>query len=258
MGAKVAIIERNTLGGMNLSSAAIPTKTLQVSARIARQMRNSQEFGVNVKSLDVNFEKVMKKVQLTKYNLATKCSANLIKGMYNIDLYFGLAKFCSNDTIQVGETNIKFYKCTIATGSRPRIPTIKGLEKIPYFTVENIFTLLRQPRKMAIIGSGRDAAEFCSSFQRLGTEVVVITRKKSLLPREDIDVSHFLEKEILKDGGTFHFNTCVETANLNNKPGHNPDKDYDQIHLQLRTKRGKWENIFVDTVLVAGSKDPNV
>lgn len=221
-------------------------------------MRNAQEFGVKIKSVDVNFEKVMEKVQKTKYNLATKCSANLIRGMYNIDLYFGLAKFIGHDRIQVGSSNINFYKCTIATGCKPRIPTIKGLEKVPYFTVENILTLLRQPRRMAIIGSGRDAAEFCSSFQRLGTEVIVITRKKSLLPREDIDVSQFLEKEILKDGGTFHFNTCVEQAILNNKPGHNPDKDYDQIQLQMRTKRGKWDNIFVDTVLVAGSKDPNV
>lgn len=78
MGAKVAIIERNTIGGINLNSSSIPTKTLQVSARIAQQMRNAKEFGVNIKNLKVNFAKVLEKIQQTKYNLATKCSANLI------------------------------------------------------------------------------------------------------------------------------------------------------------------------------------
>lgn len=109
--------------------------------------------------------------------------------MYNIDLYFGLAKFISKNQIKIGNDEISFYKCTIATGAKPRIPLIKGLDKIPFYTTDSIFTLQKQPRTMAIIGSGRDAAELCSSFQRLGTSVIVITRKKALLPREDTDVS---------------------------------------------------------------------
>jgi len=87
-----------------------------------------------------------------------------LKNKLGIDLYFGRGTFTGSNSIEVNGKKIEFLKACIATGAKPRIPKIIGLEDVPYYTTESVFNLTVKPKKMAIIGSGPAAAELGQAF----------------------------------------------------------------------------------------------
>ena len=124
---------------------------------------------------------------------------------YGIDIYFGHAKFTSKNTVEVNGKTLSFVKACIATGARPKVPAIDGLSKIRYYTSDSIFNMVEQPKKLLIIGGGPIACELGQGFARLGTEVAMMVRGKKILPKDDLEASDLLTKQMEKDGVNFMF-----------------------------------------------------
>lgn len=155
VGAKVAIIERQFMGGDCLVTGCVPSKAFLAAANVAHTVKTASEFGVNVKGeVEIDFGKVMERMRKIRAEISENDSVQRFHKFLGIDTYLGEAKFTGKNEVTVNGKALKFLKCTIASGGRPFVPKIEGLDTIPYYTSENIFNLTHQPKTLAIIGSG--------------------------------------------------------------------------------------------------------
>jgi pyruvate/2-oxoglutarate dehydrogenase complex dihydrolipoamide dehydrogenase (E3) component len=122
---------------------------------------------------------------------------------YGIDVFLGQARFVDQNTLSVNGKEIKFAKCIIASGGRPRIPQIPGLEKIKYFTSENIFEISQLPKNLVIVGGGPIGSELGQAFSRMGSNVKMLVRSGTFLPKEDYDVGPLMKSVFEEEGIEF-------------------------------------------------------
>ncbi len=204
-GAKVALIEAlPNLGGECLNAGCVPSKALIKAARTVYAAKNAGKYGVSAIPT-INFSKVMAHV---KASIASIENSRDNDGHYielGVDMYHGKAKFTGSNTVKTGDAEISFKKCIIATGSRPLVPNIPGLNKTSYLTNESIFELTSLPKKLTVIGGGPIAVELGQAFAMLGSEVTLLVREDRLLPREEAAASAALQKEFELNGITIHF-----------------------------------------------------
>jgi pyruvate/2-oxoglutarate dehydrogenase complex dihydrolipoamide dehydrogenase (E3) component len=164
LGAKVALIEKNLLGGDCLNTGCVPSKAFLKCANVAHSARTAQHFGVKVGQVEVDFPFIMERMRKIRAEISVNDSAARFSNQLGVDVYLGHAQFVDQTNIKVNEGNLNFLKAVIATGARPRVPKIKGLEQITYFTSESIFNLKRQPKSLAIIGGGPVSVELGQAF----------------------------------------------------------------------------------------------
>ena len=127
----------------------------------------------------------MERMRKIRAEIAVHDSAENFSKQHGIDIVLGAAKFTGPNTIDVNGKQIKFFKATICSGGRPRLPQVPGVNTIPHYTSENIWNMTVQPAKLLIVGAGPIACELGQGFQRLGTEVTMLARGGQFLPRED-------------------------------------------------------------------------
>ena len=139
-GGWAALIEKNLLGGDCLNNGCVPSKTLLMSAKAANFCKNASKYGLKG-HFEVDFEAVMEWVRMIRCSISKNDSVEWMTKIFGIDVYLGEGKFIDKQTIRVNDKELKFEHACIATGSRPKIPPIKGLKTIPYFTSENIFNI---------------------------------------------------------------------------------------------------------------------
>lgn len=208
-GYRVALIEKNMLGGTCLNRGCIPSKLLIHSANILQTIENAGTFGISVKSLSIDFEKVIGRV-----NKITDDESNKIKnGLLQVDnplLYSEECHFVSEKEIaftsrgEKGRSNknptnkngkydikesIKADKILIAIGTVPKIPKIDGLAGSEFITSDEAIRLKEQPRTITFIGGGYIACELAHFFGSLGTKINIIQRNNRLIPNEDEEIS---------------------------------------------------------------------
>jgi pyruvate/2-oxoglutarate dehydrogenase complex dihydrolipoamide dehydrogenase (E3) component len=194
LGAKVALVEKEHLGGECLSVGCIPSKALIKSSRIANAVRDAKEFGIDIPDgWKVDFDFVMKRVHRLQSRLAPHDSAQHFQHL-GIDVFFGEAKFSSSKTIEVKGQQLNFKKAIIATGTLPVKLKIPGLEEVGYQTNQTIFNLKTLPESLAVIGAGPIGCELAQAFLRLGSKVTLITHGPKILPREEAIASDRLRK----------------------------------------------------------------
>ena len=216
-GAKVALVEQmSNLGGECLNAGCVPSKALIKAARTAYAVSNGHKFGVEAEA-KVNFANVMKHVKgsIDVIEKARDNDAHYIE--MGVDMYHGKAQFSSPKSISVGGEEIEFKKCIIATGSRPLVPSISGIEETSYLTNESIFELTSLPEKLTVIGGGPIAVELGQAFAMLGSEVTLLVREDRLLPREEQTAANALQAEFESMGITIHFG--VELKSTTGKTG---------------------------------------
>ena len=193
-GLKVAIIEKDKMGGTCLNRGCIPSKLLIHSADVAETIKRAHIFGIKVDGFTVDFQGMVERV-----NNITDSSSQQIKNAFgeieNPKLFSDECKFVGEKTLSLGEgetSNRKTLtadKILIAAGTRPRIPNIHGLENSGYLTSDEIFRIKRQPKTLTIIGGGYIACELAHFFGALGTEVNILQTRDVLIPDEDEEVS---------------------------------------------------------------------
>jgi len=202
LGAKVALIERELLGGDCLNVGCVPSKALLRSARVAAQLRRAGEFGVRVpQGWFVDFPALMERMRRLRADLSSHDSATRLTSL-GVDVFFGSAKFTGSDSVEVGSTKLRFRRAVIATGARAHCPPIPGLAEAGYLTNETVFALRDLPRRFVVIGAGPIGCELAQAFARFGSQVTLLGKHRQVLPKEDQDAVNFVEKTLRRDGIT--------------------------------------------------------
>jgi pyruvate/2-oxoglutarate dehydrogenase complex dihydrolipoamide dehydrogenase (E3) component len=199
LGARVALVERNLLGGDCLNTGCVPSKALLRSARAAADARRAPEFGVRTGQVEVDFASVMRRMRERRADISPHDSAERLRAA-GVDVHFGEARFIGPRSVEVGGRALSFRRAVIATGSRPSVPPIPGLAEVPFLTSETLFDLTDQPRQLAIVGAGPIGCEMAQAFARLGTSVTLIDQAARILPQEDADAAAIVARRLTGDG----------------------------------------------------------
>jgi pyruvate/2-oxoglutarate dehydrogenase complex dihydrolipoamide dehydrogenase (E3) component len=198
LGAKVALIERDLLGGDCLNVGCVPSKTLLRAAKSVAEIRRASEFGVRVAGPEIDFAAVMERVRRVRAGLAPVDSAERYRSL-GVDVFLGEGRFVNEDTVEVAGAKMRFGRCVIATGSRAMIPDVPGLMDSRWFTNETIFATTELPDRLLVIGGGATGCELAQAFARLGSRVTLAARS-GVLRNEDADAARIVETSLRCDG----------------------------------------------------------
>ncbi|CAN5808981.1 hypothetical protein BH23PLA1_BH23PLA1_26800 [soil metagenome] len=200
VGAKVALIEAGKLGGECTHTACVPSKALIQAAELVERIRSANVYGLNPGPLEIDFRAVMDRVREVVASFAGSDSGQSLEAK-GIDVFRGSPAFDAYDTVLVdGQERISGRRFVIATGSRPAVPPIPGLEEAGYLTNNSFWDLSERPDSLAIIGGGAVGVEFGQALARLGVEVTILEMGKRLLPMEDPEVSELVQDLFQREG----------------------------------------------------------
>ena len=207
LGAKVALIERNMLGGDCLNYGCVPSKAIIRTSRLYAEMRTAANFGaVPPGDIRVDFPAAMERMRRIRARISRVDSASRLIAE-GIDLYFGAARFAGPDAVDVGGKRLRFKKALIATGSRSILPTIPGLAEAGFLTNETVFDLTVLPRSLLVIGGGPLGCELAQAFCRLGARTVIAHSEPLFLPKEERDAAQMVSDALARDGVEIHLNS---------------------------------------------------
>ena len=200
LGAKVALIERNLMGGDCLNVGCVPSKAIIRAARAVVDSRNGAEFGLHSNSQpEINFAAAMERMRRLRAEISAHDSVDRFRKL-GVDVYIGNGRFIGPSTIEIDGTRLEFSRAIIATGARAAELPIAGLADAGYYTNETIFTFTELPRRMVVIGAGPVGCELAQCFQRFGCQVTVITDGAQILPKEDHDAAAVLRQRLSREG----------------------------------------------------------
>jgi dihydrolipoamide dehydrogenase len=254
-GFKVAIFEKDKLGGTCLNRGCIPSKLLIHSADIIEIIKKADVFGITVKDYTIDFQQIVNRVN----KIVNTESNEIKKGLQaskNPQLFLQECKFIGEKKILIANDKIiTSDTILIASGTRPNIPNIKGLKNVEYITSNEALRLKQQPKSLTIIGGGYIACELAHFFGSLGTKINIIQRNDLLIPNEDTDISTRL--------------TNIFSKKYNIYLGYNAElvfydsKDKNSLHntkiinVIAKNKFGNYVKVSSDQLLIAIGRIPN-
>ncbi|MEE9474502.1 MAG: dihydrolipoyl dehydrogenase, partial [Candidatus Hydrothermarchaeaceae archaeon] len=196
-GLKAALVDKGPLGGTCLNLGCIPSKMLMYPADVIAEIQGAEKLGIHAEITSIDFNSIMKRMR----EIVQEGQDHMQTGVENtedLDFYEGEGHFIGQYTIEVKGEKIKGQKIFIASGARPLIPPVKGIDKIEYLTNENVLKLEKRPESIVIIGGGYIAAEYGHFFASMGTDVTILQRGDKLLPNAEPEISDLLKKEMEK------------------------------------------------------------
>jgi pyruvate/2-oxoglutarate dehydrogenase complex dihydrolipoamide dehydrogenase (E3) component len=256
LGAKVALVEKNLLGGDCLYTGCVPSKALIRSAKFANDLRNAEKFGfrrADVKFADDTFASITGRVQSVIKVIEHHDSPAVFEEM-GVEVIFGSPAFTGPNEIDVvlketGERrNMRAKRFCIATGSRPLVPPIEGLTQSGFITNEEIFHLKELPERLVVLGGGPIGLELGQAFSRFGSKVTIIEMSDRILSKEDTEVSSYMAGILESEGIkilTKHKAVRVRKADDGTK----------KIEVELEERAFE---IDADEILVSVGRRPNI
>lgn len=201
--AKVTLIEKHTMGGDCLNTGCVPSKALIRSAKFLAHTRRAAEFGIKKVEVEFDFAEVMARVQTVIKTVAPHDSIERYSKL-GVNVISGTAKIISPWHVEVttatGVQIMSTCSIVIATGARPLIPSIKGLEEVGYLTSDTIWQLRNKPKRLLVLGGGPIGCELAQAFARLGIAVTQVEMQSRLMQREDPEVSALLMAQLQQEG----------------------------------------------------------
>ncbi|MFY0991528.1 FAD-dependent oxidoreductase [Halomonas sp. C05BenzN] len=204
--AKVALVERDRLGGDCLNTGCVPSKALIRAARLVSEIRGASRYGVTAGEPRVDFPAVMGHVHRAIRDVEPHDSRERYEGL-GVEVIAGDA--CLEDPwrVRVGERLLTTRHVIIASGARPRMPDLPGLDGIEVLTSDNLWQLESLPGRLVVLGGGPIGCELGQSFARLGSRVALVEMGGQLLPREDREVAAEVEARFRAEGVELHLAT---------------------------------------------------
>ncbi len=218
--ARVTLIEKFQMGGDCLNTGCVPSKALIRAAKAMAEIKKASELGINVAAPEVDFTKVMGRVQDVIKTIEPHDSVERYTNL-GVDCVSGRAKIISPWVVEVDGREISAEKIIIATGARPIVPPIPGLDQVDPLTSENLWQLDNLPERFLIVGGGAIGCELAQAFQRLGSQVTLVEMQAQLLPRDDRHVASFIEDSLKAEGvrvltnyAAKKFSTCSDHGSV--------------------------------------------
>ncbi len=245
LGGKVALVEKEVVGGICLNHGCIPTKTLLKNAKVYKTMKHAAEYGVVIGG-EVNYDwSLMLKRKDSVVKRLTTGVAGLLK-KNGVEVISGFGKVLSSTQVEVNGEVISTKNLILATGASPIVPPIPGLkdayEKKIAVTSRELLQITETPKKLVIIGGGVIGVEFATIFSSLGSDVTIIEKLDGILPMVDDDIRNQYQRILKRDGIKIFTNAEVKAVNDHEVTYSFEDKD---------------EKITADTVLVSVGMRPN-
>ena len=247
LGARVAVVERNALGGNCLNYGCVPSKALIRTARVYGDLRLARHYGACApETSNVAFAAIMERMRRIRARISRVDSAQRLCEA-GVDVFFGEATFAGPHIIEVAGARLAFRRALIATGARPDTPKIPGLAEAGYLTNETVFDLAVLPKRLLVIGGGPLGCELAQAFCRFGARTTIAQDAPLFLPKEERDAAQLLSEALAHDGVEVRLNTaavrvCVE----------NGEKVVDLVSDDYHSR------IAVDEILTGVGRVPNV
>ena len=248
LGAKVALVEREHLGGDCLNVGCVPSKALLRAARAYADVRDAGQYGVEVPpGTRVNFPAVMERMRRLRSEISPNDSALRYRDELGVDVFLGEGRFVDSDSVEVDGRQLRFRRAVIATGARAMPLPIPGLAEAGYLTNETVFSLTELPKRLAIIGAGPIGCEMAQAFARFGSQVTLLEVMPQILIREDKDTAALIQAVLIRDGVSLVLGCQITGVTRD---------DQDKV-IQVE-KDGQRQDISVDAVLLGVGRAPNV
>jgi pyruvate/2-oxoglutarate dehydrogenase complex dihydrolipoamide dehydrogenase (E3) component/uncharacterized membrane protein YdjX (TVP38/TMEM64 family) len=202
--AKVALVEKDRMGGDCLYTGCVPSKALIKSARLMAQIRHAHALGLKDAHARVDFAAVMERVRRVVAEIEPHDSVARYQGL-GVDCVQGSARIVSPFEVEVRHDDgtlrmLSTRSIVIAAGARPRAPAIPGIEEVGYLTSESLWELRELPRRLLVLGGGPIGCELAQAFARLGSQVTLVEQGERLLAREDDEVSALVARRFAGEG----------------------------------------------------------
>ena len=248
LGAKVALVEREHLGGDCLNIGCVPSKALLRAARAVADVRDADQYGVEVPpGTRVNFPAVMERMRRLRSEISPHDSAQRYRDELGVDVFLGEGRFVESDSVEVDGRRLRFRRAVIATGARAMPLPIPGLAEAGYLTNETVFSLTELPKRLAIIGAGPIGCELAQAFSRFGSQVTLLEVMPQILIREDKDAAALIQAALIRDGVALVLGCQITGV----------ERDGQDKVLRVE-KNGQQEEVRVDAVLLGVGRAPNV
>ncbi|MCZ0926212.1 FAD-dependent oxidoreductase [Halomonas janggokensis] len=211
--ARVALVEKHKMGGDCLNTGCVPSKALIRAARAAHEIRTAPRFGVTSSEPQIDFAKVMGHVHQAIRDIEPHDSVERYTDL-GVEVYQDHATLTSPWEVQIGAQTITARHIVLATGARPKVPPLPGIEHAPVLTSENLWSLTELPKRLVVLGGGAIGCELSQSFARLGSQVTLVEGMHQLLGREDQEVGEAVENTLTDEGVTVMTDTkALEVLN---------------------------------------------
>lgn len=245
--AKVALVEKEKLGGDCLYYGCVPSKSLIHAARTAYEVKHSQRFGIYNQLEKINFAEATGHVQKVISTIEVHDSPERFEGL-GIDVIFGSGEFIDEKTFAINGRKLTARAFAVATGSSPAIPPIEGLHEAGFLTNKEVFFLQERPDSLAVIGAGPIGCELGQSFHRLGCQVTMISSRDHIMPKEDPEAAQVVEKQLEFEGIPIINNARAKRVEVING----------KKHLWVSNQDGSEKRVEVDEILLSAGRVPNV
>ena len=197
--AKVALIETDKMGGDCLNTGCVPSKALIAATRLLSRFKRAEEFGFNRASVEFDFAKVMDRVRAVIRKVEPHDSVERYEGL-GVDCIKGRAHIRSPFEVEVGGRVLTTRNILVATGAKPLVPDLPGLENIHYLTSDTIWDIRTLPKRMVVLGAGPIGCELSQCFSRLGSRVTLVQRGDRIMKKEDPDAAAMVMDRFQKEG----------------------------------------------------------
>jgi dihydrolipoamide dehydrogenase len=244
-GFKVAVIDKDEPGGICLTRGCIPSKLLLYPAELVRTIGTAGKFGIDVEIKAIDFNFIMDRMR-SIISEDIRSIGKALSSDPNTDYYHDVAEFISPYTMKVGNESITSEMIFLCTGSKTKIPKVKGLEEAGYLTSDTILEMTRLPPTIAIMGGGYIAAEYGHFFSSMGAKVTILGRNEQFIPEEEPEVSKLAKRDMSRFMDIFTGHEVVEV----------------QITADGRKKviaqnESKKVDFIVDEIIVASGRGPD-
>jgi pyruvate/2-oxoglutarate dehydrogenase complex dihydrolipoamide dehydrogenase (E3) component len=248
LGARVALIEREFMGGDCLNVGCVPSKGMISASRALSNCRSGAAYGVRgAEAASADFAAVMERMRRLRAGISRHDSARRFRDELGVDVFLGEGRFTGEDSVEVAGRKLLFAKAAICTGARAQAPPIPGLAEAGYLTNESVFSLTSLPRRLAIIGGGPIGCELGQTFARLGSRVTILQHAGQLLEREDRDAAALLQQVFEHEGISMKFG--IEIKGVERRGAEK---------ILLLNSAGAEAELAVDEILVAVGRAPNL
>ena len=244
--AKVALIEKDKMGGDCLNYGCVPSKAIIKSAKFVQEMRRHQDFGIKDAKFNFEFSEVMDRVHEKIAKIAPNDSVERFTGL-GVECFQGEAEIIDAHTVKVGEQILKTKNIVLAMGASPFVPPIKNIDSVEYLTSENLWDLRELPKRLIVLGGGPIGCEMTQSFARLGSKVTQVEMLPRILPREDDDIASFVVDRFKDEGVNLLQGTRASEVII---------EDGEKI-LLCETSSGEVQRVPFDHILVAVGRKAN-
>lgn len=249
LGARVALIERNLLGGDCLNVGCVPSKGIIRAARAMHDVRSAGEFCIaGGERLTIDFPAAMERMRRIRAEISPHDSARRFREELGVDVFFGEGRFTGPGSIEVEGKTLRFKRAAVCTGARAAPSPIPGMENTGYLTNETVFSLTALPARLAVIGAGPIGSELAQTFARLGSKVTVLGHLNNhILPREDPDAAEIVQRAFIREGIEL-----LLPAKILRAENRNGEK------VITVEKEGRMLDVAIDEILVGIGRVPNV